>query len=73
MLIQSFVLWTSVMARAQHMMMPVFLSGSQPVLSYFGELNGFVLRGCGGACSQSHGQSDLVNSVHVQASGSCCH
>lgn len=49
------------------------LSGSQPVLSYFGELNGFVLRGCGGACSQSHGQSDLVNSVHAQASGSCCH
>lgn len=49
------------------------LSGSQPVLSYFGELDGFVLRGCGGACSQTHGQSDSVNPNDAQADGSCCH
>lgn len=49
------------------------LSGSQPVLSYFGELNGFILRGCGGACSQTHGQSDLDNTEQSQPMDSCCH
>jgi len=49
------------------------LSGSQPVLSYFGELDGFALRGCGGACSQSHGQANSDISNASRQVGSCCH
>ncbi len=56
------------------------LSGSQPVLNYFGlsglTLNQFVLRGCGGACSQTQGQSGLPVETKlkaVESGGSCCH